>query len=74
MHRQNELYYLLRQTFNELERSDVNTHQHQNALASIENSQRKASSKACYPLLTNDQKQKVIKLFKSISDPTYPNQ
>ncbi len=37
---ENELYGLLREVFNELARSDGDTHQRRNALASIENIQR----------------------------------
>lgn len=36
----NELHALLRQSFNELAKSNPNTHQRRNALASIENIQR----------------------------------
>lgn len=34
-----ELYAILREAFNELAKSDANTHQRRNALASIENIQ-----------------------------------
>ncbi|NOY84349.1 MAG: hypothetical protein GXO96_05945 [Nitrospirae bacterium] len=40
-----ELYGLLRKVFNELARSEANTYQRRNTLASIENIQREVSSK-----------------------------
>ena len=46
---ENELYDLLREVFNELARSDLDTHQRRNALASIENIQREIGSRTCYP-------------------------
>ncbi len=46
---ENELHGLLREAFNELARSDFDTHQRRNALASIENIQREISSKAFCP-------------------------
>lgn len=44
-----ELYVLLRQSFNELAKSNPNTHQRRNALASIENIQREIGSRALRP-------------------------
>ncbi len=41
-----ELYALLREVFNELAKSDPDTHQRRNALASIENIQREIGSRA----------------------------
>ena len=41
----NELLVLLRQTFNELAKSNPDTHQRRNALASIENIQRELGSR-----------------------------
>ena len=41
----NELHILLRKSFNELARSNANTHERRNALASIENIQREISSR-----------------------------
>jgi hypothetical protein len=41
-----ELYALLREAFNELAKSDPDTHQRRNALASIENIQREIGSRA----------------------------
>ena len=41
-----ELYAILREAFNELAKSDMQTHQRRNALASIENIQREISLKS----------------------------
>ena len=40
-----ELYAILREAFNELAKSDIQTHQRRNALASIENIQREISTR-----------------------------
>ena len=45
----NELHGLLKLAFNELARSDFDTHQRRNALASIENIQREIGSRAMCP-------------------------
>jgi hypothetical protein len=45
----NELHILLRGSFNELAKSDANTHERRNALASIENTQREISSRTPSP-------------------------
>ncbi len=42
---ENELHFLLREVFNELVRSEPDTHQRRNALASIENIQREIGFK-----------------------------
>ena len=39
-----ELYAILREAFNELAKSDIDTHQRRNALASIENIQNELAS------------------------------
>ena len=44
-----ELHALLREIFNELARSNPDTHQRRNALASIENIQREINSRAPCP-------------------------
>ncbi len=44
-----ELYALLREVFNELAKSDTNSHQRRNALASIENIQNEIGSRAPSP-------------------------
>ncbi len=44
-----ELYALLREAFNELARSDPDTFQHRNSLASIENIQREIGSRTPCP-------------------------
>ncbi len=44
-----ELDFLLRDSFNELAKSNPDTHQRRNALASIENIQREISSKVLHP-------------------------
>ena len=41
----NELHILLRESFNELAKSNANTHERRNALASIENIQRELGSR-----------------------------
>jgi hypothetical protein len=46
---ENELHALLRNVFNELTRSEADTHQRRNALASIENIQREIASRAPCP-------------------------
>ncbi len=46
---ESELHCLLRNAFNELARSEPDTHQRRNALASIENIQREIGSRAPYP-------------------------
>lgn len=43
---ESELYGLLRNAFNELAKSDFDTHQRRNALASIENIQNEIGSRA----------------------------
>jgi len=43
---ESELYSLLREAFNELARSEPDTHQRRNALASLENIQREIGSRA----------------------------
>lgn len=40
-----ELYAILREAFNELAKSDIDTHQRRNALASIENIQSELASR-----------------------------
>ena len=45
----NELHVLLRQSFNELVKSNPNTHQRTNALASIENIQREIGARSWRP-------------------------
>jgi hypothetical protein len=45
----NELHILLRGSFNELARSNANTHERRNALASIENIQREINSRVLRP-------------------------
>ncbi len=44
-----ELDFLLRESFNELAKSNPNTHERRNALASIENIQREISSRSWRP-------------------------
>ena len=44
-----ELYAILREAFNELAKSDIDTHQRRNALASIENIQREIGSRISSP-------------------------
>jgi len=44
-----ELDFLLRESFNELAKSNFNTHERRNALASIENIQREISSRVLRP-------------------------
>ncbi len=44
-----ELDFLLRESFNELAKSNTSTHQRRNALASIENIQREISSRVYCP-------------------------
>ncbi len=44
---ENELYALLRAVFNELARSEPDSHERRNALASIENIQREIGSRTC---------------------------
>lgn len=46
---ENELHALLRHAFNELAKSNSDTHQRRNALASIENIQRELVSRAFSP-------------------------
>lgn len=46
---ENELHGLLREAFNELARSDPDSHQRRNALASIENIQNELTSRAPCP-------------------------
>ena len=46
---ESELYSLLREAFNELARSETDTHQRRNALASLENIQREIGSRAFCP-------------------------
>jgi len=46
---ENELHILLRESFNELAKSNANTHERRNALASIENIQRELGSRALRP-------------------------
>ncbi len=46
---ENELYALLRDAFNELARSEPDTHQRRNALASLENIQGELASRAPFP-------------------------
>ncbi len=46
---ENELHSLLREAFNELSRSEPDTHQRRNALASLENIQREIGSRAFCP-------------------------
>ncbi len=46
---ESDLHGLLRNAFNELVRSDFDTHQCRNALASIENIQREIGSRVMYP-------------------------
>ena len=46
---ESELYSLLREAFNELARSEADTHQRRNALASIENIQYELASRAHCP-------------------------
>ena len=45
----NELHILLRGSFNELARSNANTHERRNALASIENIQNELGFRALHP-------------------------
>ena len=45
----NELHILLRESFNELAKSNAKTHERRNALASIENIQRELESMALRP-------------------------
>jgi hypothetical protein len=45
-----ELYTLLREVFNVLARSEVNSHERRNALASIENIHREFSSRVIFSL------------------------
>lgn len=45
----NELHILLRESFNELAKSNINTYERRNALASIENIQRELGSRALRP-------------------------
>ena len=45
----NELHILLRESFNELAKSNTNTYERRNALASIENIQRELGSRALRP-------------------------
>ena len=44
-----ELHILLRESFNELAKSNTNTHERRNALASIENIQNELGSRALHP-------------------------
>ena len=44
-----ELHAILREAFNELAKSDIDTHQRRNALASIENVQREITSRISSP-------------------------
>jgi len=44
-----ELYALLREVFNELARSELDSHERRNALASLENIQREIGSRAPCP-------------------------
>ena len=44
-----ELDFLIRESFNELAKSNANTHERRNALASIENIQREISSRSLTP-------------------------
>jgi len=44
-----ELHILLRDSFNELAKSNADTHQRRNALATIENIQREINSRALRP-------------------------
>lgn len=46
---ESELYSLLREAFNELARSEPDSHHRRNALASIENVQREIGSRAPHP-------------------------
>ena len=46
---ENELHALLRHAFNELARSELESHQRRNALASIENIQQEIGSRAHCP-------------------------
>lgn len=46
---ESELFALLRETFNELAKSEANTYQRRNALASIENIQNELVSRAPCP-------------------------
>jgi len=46
---ESELHGFLRNAFNELAKSNPNTHQRRNALASIENIQREITSRASCP-------------------------
>lgn len=46
---ENELNALLREAFNELARSELDSHQRQNALASIETIQNELASRATCP-------------------------
>ena len=46
---ESELYSLLREALNELARSEPDTHQRRNALASLENIQREIGSRAFCP-------------------------
>ena len=46
---ESELHGLLRNAFNELARSEPDTHQRRNALASIDNIQREIGSRVPYP-------------------------
>jgi hypothetical protein len=46
---ENELHVILRQAFNELAKSNANTHERRNALASIEKTQREISSRTPSP-------------------------
>ena len=46
---ESELYSLLREAFNELSRSEPDTYQRRNALASIENIQREIGSRGFCP-------------------------
>lgn len=45
----NELHILLRESFNELAKSNTDTHQRRNALATIENIHREINSRASRP-------------------------
>ena len=46
---ENELYGLLREAFNELARSEADSHDRRNALASIEIIQNELASRVLYP-------------------------
>jgi hypothetical protein len=46
---ENELHFMLREVFNELAKSEPESHQRRNALASIENIQNEINSRALCP-------------------------